>query len=166
MSLMGASEDVHKEVRLPTAPHRHLLREATLLHLRTTGPLRLRVKVHRLARMALVQVALVDSVVVVPGWEAPASEAQVVQVWVQVVEADSVAQVVQVWARVVEVDSVAQAVLAWVRVAKVDSVALAVLAWAKAVPVWARVVRACAVAHRQTGWRSGPSALIATAMVN
>ncbi len=158
MSLMGASEDVHKEVRLPTAPHRHLLREATLLHLRTTGPLRLRVKVHRLARMALVQVALVqvalvqvalvqvalvDSVVVVPGWEAPAS----------------VAQVVQVWARVVEVDSVAQAVPVWARVVKVDSVALAVLAWAK-------VVRACAVAHRQTGWRSGPSALIATAMVN
>ena len=141
MSLMGASEDVHKEVRLPTAPHRHLLREATLLHLRTTGPLRLRVKVHRLARMALVQVAqvdsvaLVDSVVVVPGWEAPASEAQVVQVWVQVVEADSVAQVVLAWARVVEVDSVALAVLAWVRVAKVDSVALAVLAWAQAVPV-------------------------------
>lgn len=153
MSLMGASEDVHKEVRLPTAPHRHLLREATLLHLQTTGPLRLRVKVHRLARMALVQVALVDSVaqvdsvVVVPGWEAPASEAQVVQVWVQVVEADSVALAVQVW----------------VQVAKVDSVALA---WAQAVPVWARVVRACAVAHRQTGWRSGPSALIATAMVN
>lgn len=66
----------------------------------------------------------------------------------------------------VEADSVAQVVLAWARVVEVDSVALAVLAWAKAVPVWARVVRACAVAHRQTGWRSGPSALIATAMVN
>jgi len=154
MSLMAASQDVLKEVRLPTAPHRHPLREATLLHLQTTGPLRLQVKVHPLVRMVLGLVAPVDSVapvVVVLDWEALASVDLVAAVdWVvrEWARVAAVARVVRAWARVVR---------AWDREVRV---------WDREVRAWDRVVRACAVAHHRKGWPNEPSVSIATATVN